>query len=358
MAPLAERPADVRSAIGSADHRPRGAAYIEALQGAQSPEDVRAQLAAAIHYQDPHAAVLAQRRAKEERQRAERDEAARLEAARQIVREQLGEWSKDSRTRLEQLQPEGDRERGDAKRLGQHGWAVARLAATGSPRDLAYAVQQMMMEAPEEVVGCWVVEAMGLNASGVALRQLHSTKGRRKLVRSYVLWRCGDNTRLRQIAGSPSRRTVRGVKRVPQRLLARVAAVGGRPWHRSTTTRDANEAHKAGLFRRVRLPQALVHESERCGPSEQVVSRYWMELPRQPRRTGRSDDPTQLASFLAGCGVDSSNAAPDAYAWVREQAKQALVYAVHAVKTVRRAAAELASVPGLLRPLQTSPPTA
>jgi hypothetical protein len=318
---------------------------------------LRAELAAAIHYQDPHAAAAAARSAKEERQQAERDEAARRETARQLVREQLGHWTKDSRARLEQIEPEGDREARDAKRIGRHVWAVARLAACGSLRDLAYALEQMMLSTPIEVVGCWIVEAMGLSVAGIALRQLFSSKARRKLVRSYVLWSAGENTRLRQIAGSPSRRTVRGVKRVPQTLLARVAAIGGRPWHRSTTTRDANESHAAGLFRRVRMPASIAHESERCGPSSQVVSRYWMELPRQPRRTGRSDAPTQLGSFLANCGADTS--VPDAFAWVREQGKQAIVYALHAIATVR-GVVQRANVPGLLAPIQTStsPPAA
>lgn len=346
------------SSMPAAAPRARGAAYIEALQRSHSPEDWNQrqdELAAAIGYKDPHAAARAARREREQRERDAELEAAEREAARQVIREQLGEWTKDSRQRLEQTKPEGATEERDAKRLGPHVWAVARMAACGSLRDLAYAVQQMQALAPMEAVGCWVIEAMGLRVDGTAQRQLHSPKGRRKLVRSFVLWCSGSNTRLRKIAGSPSRRTVRGVLRVPQRLLARIAAIGGKPWHRSTTTRDANEAHAAGLFRRVRLPAAIAHESERCGSSGQVVSRYWMELPRQPRRSGRSDEPTQLGSFLESRGADAD--APDAFAWVREQAKQALVYAMHAVKTVR-GAVERASVPGLLLPLQTASPPA
>jgi hypothetical protein len=285
-----------------------------------------------------------------EREALERDARSARERARQLIREQLGDWTRDSRKRLEQLKPETKGDERDAKRLGQRVWAIARQASMGSSRDLAYALEQMMTCAPIEAVGCWVVEAMGMGENGVALRQLYSPKARRKLVRSFVLWMAGENTRLREIAGSPSRRTIRGVKRVPQNLLARIAAIGGKPWHRSTTTRDANESHAAGLFRRVRMPRELAHESERCGSSKQVVSRYWMELPRQPRKRRRMDPPDALGSFFAGAGV-----ADDPLGWVRDHAKHAIVYAMQAVATVRVRLGELVTVPGMLAPLQHAP---
>lgn len=339
------------------EHGARGCRHCECVVGwelgGEQPTAAErlAELKAAIGYKDPHAAARASRQARALALEDEKEQARSRELARQVVREQLGDWTKDNQRRLEQMAPQTVREGTDAKRLGKRVWAIARQASQGSVADLAYAIQQMQTCAPVEAVGCWVVEAMGLQASGAALRQLHSTKARRKLVRSFVLWMSGENTRLRKVAGSPSRRTVRGVKRVPQNLLARIASVGGKPWHRSTTSRDATESHDAGLFRRVRMRRDLAHESERCGTSGQVVSRYWMELPRQPRRHGRKDLPDQLGAFFQGAGV-----ANDELAWVREQAKHAIVYAMQTVTTIKHRLAELACIPGMLAPLLRTPP--
>jgi hypothetical protein len=308
------------------------------------------ELRAAAGYKNPGARALEMRAERDERDRERRDQARQLEAARSVIREQLGDWTKDERKRLEQMQPIGEDEIRDAKRLGKRIWAISRQTSTGSARDLAYAIEQMLTCAPVAAVGCWIVEAMGMREDGKALRQLYSPKARRKLVRSFVLWMAGDNCRLKYIAGSPSMRWVRGVKRVPQRLLARIAGVGGGVWSRSTVTRDANEAHEAGLYRRVRLPVALAHESERCGKSGQVVSRYWMELPKQPQRKSRFALPEPVGSSLAGkCLAD------DPLAWVSEHAKNAIVYAMHAVTTVRRGVAGLVTVPGMLAPLLHAP---
>jgi hypothetical protein len=216
------------------------------------------------------------------------------------VRGDLGQWSPDSETRCEQTTPATMEEERDAKRLGRRGWALSRLGTNGGLRDLAYVVEQIRLEVGDAVLGCWVADAMGLARDGrSARRQLHSQKARRKLFRSYVLWRCGSYGPLSDFAGSPSSRRVRGVKRCPQRLLARVLAVGGKPWSRATTTRDASEAHKTGLCRRIRLPADVAPEEERAGASGQVVSRYVFELPslRLPRR--RPDRMVQLAGALS-----------------------------------------------------------
>lgn len=310
------------------------------------------ELREAIGYKAPATRAAELRAEREDRKAAEKEEQRLRELARQRIREQLGSHTQDCARRLEQCVPESAHEIRDAKRLGKlgkHVWAICRLISTGSPRDLAYACARMETLAPVEAVGCWVVEAMGMTSEGVAVRQLHSQKARRKLARSFAQYSAGENTRLRQVAGSPSRRVVRGVYRLPQKLLARITAPGGggRPWSRATTTRDANEAHIAGLWRRVRMRRELTHESERCGASGQVVSRYWMELPRQPRQQRRTDLPHALDSFFSGLGVSN-----DSLGWVREQGKQAIVYALQCVTTVRRAAAELACVPRLLEPLQ------
>jgi len=291
--------------------------------------------------------------AREREQREAAEEEARLnEHALQVARAQIGQWTKDSAARLEQMQPSTPAEVADAKKLTPHVWAVCRLASCGGLNDLAYAVQQMALCVPDEVLGCWVVFAMGMRADGTALRQLYTPKARRLLVRCFALWSGGHNMRLRQIAGSPSRRTVRGVKRLPQTLLARLAAIGGKRWHRSTTTRDAGESHTAGLWHRVRLPRDKAHPSERCGPSEQVVSRYWMELPKL--RVGRRDDPpATVGAVAARSGVESSSA----HSWVRQHAKQAIRYAVRAVEIIRRAG-DFVAVPALMHPLQAAdPPT-
>lgn len=313
-----------------------------------------AELKAAIGYRQPADQAARVRDERAERQARERAAAAERERARQLIREQLGAWTKDTEQRFERLQPTTASDAASIRRFGREHWAISHMASNGSGQDLAYAIERMRLHAPTEAVGAWVVEAMGLelgpeleheHTNVIARRQLYTSKARRKLVRSFVLWIGGEETRLRQIAGSPSRRAVRGVKRVPQRLLAKMAAIGGRPWSRATTMRDANESHAAGLWRRVRMPHALAHESERCGASGQVVSRYWMELPRQPRQKRRTDQPTRLGF--------SGN---DALAWVREQGKHAVVYALHAVAVATRHVSELASVPGLLSPLIHAPP--
>lgn len=286
-------------------------------------------------------------------------------AARETIRGELGRWTNDARDRLAAMEPIEKDDRLLCKRLGRRVWAVGRMASTGSIGDLAYAVQQMAMSTPAEVFGCMVIEAMGLQPDGRALRQLHSSKARRKLVRSWVLWEAGSFGRLREFAGSPSRRIVRGVKRVPQTLLARLCAVGGKPWHRSTTTRDANESHAAGLWRRVRLPKLLAHESEQCGPSGQVVSRYFLEVPRFKRKRNKRershvDDSGKLGAVI---GVDPWGTTPQAprhavHEWAREIASESIVYACHAVALVPRRAAAHAYVPDLLLPLLTHAPPA
>lgn len=313
-----------------------------------------AELCAAIGYKSPDARALEHREELAHRKAVEREEAKAREQSRQLIREQLGQWTKDARERFKQLQPLNAVERTDVRRLGQHVWAICRQTVCGSLGDLAYAVQQMTTRAPLEAVGCWVVEAMGMTADGVAVRQLYSTKARRKLARSFAQWMAGENMRLRDVAGSPSRRTVRGCRRVPQTLLARITAAGDRPWHRSTTTRDANEAHAAGLWRRVRMRRELAHESERCGSSQQVVSRYWMELPRQPRRPRRTDTPVPLGAFWSGAGLADAIDSP--LEWVAEHAKHAIVYAMHSVRTARLRLLTRPTVGHLMSPLVHAPP--
>lgn len=290
--------------------------------------------------------------AERERQRLDAQHQADVIArAREAVRLELGEWTREARARADALQPNADHEHRAVRQLGRTVWVMSRLASAGSLNDLAYAVQHMALTMPAEAFGCMVIEAMGLAADGVAVRQLYSTKARRKLVRSYVQWSAGQYTRLREIAGSPSRRIVRGLKRVPQTLLAKLCAVGDRPWSRATTTRDAAESHRAGLWRRVRLPHDLAHASEQCGPSGQVVSRYWMETPRMMRRKG---DRTATLGGVLGRTNAQRQAVHD---WAREVAANAIVYAKHAIALVRGGLIQLAYVPELLDPVR-SPPTA
>jgi hypothetical protein len=335
LEPLPELPPSLRSVMLGGDVPP-----------------THAELLAAIGTKFPGQRALEQRAENEARKRRELEQRQQVEATRKVIRDELGEWTKEERKRLEQLKPETEHDQKDAKRLGKTEWAIARQASTGSARDLAYAISQMIARVPIEALGCWIVEAMGMQADGKAIRQLYSPKARRKLVRSFAMWTLGQNMRLRQIAGSPSRRTVRATKRAPQRLFARLAAVGGRMVHRSTTTRDANEAHAAGLYRRVRVPHSLAHPSECCGSSGQVVSRYWMELPRQLRPRSRMAAPDfQLGAFFEGCGIDE-----DPLGWVREHAQNAIVYAMRSVTTVRRRLGELVTIPGLLAPLLHAPP--
>jgi hypothetical protein len=318
----------------------------ELLEGPPSAAEFRQ----AIGYTNPRARDLELKAEHAEQKLRALEQAKQLEATRAVIRAELGDWTKEERKRLEQMKPQSAAEEKDYVQLGKNVWAISRQAATGSARDLAYAISQMLTLAPIEAVGCWIVEAMGLHADGTALRQLYSPKARRKVVRSFVLWMCGKNDRLRYIAGSLSRRVVRGVKRCPQSLLARIAALGGLPWSRSTTTRDANESHDAGLYRRVRLPHALAHESERAGPSGQVVSRYWMELPRQPKPKSRFALPEALGGVFKAAGVDE-----DPLGWVREHAKNGIVYALRSV-TTRRRCGELVHVAGMLAPLLHAPP--
>jgi hypothetical protein len=247
------------------------------------------------------------------------------------VRGDLGRWTTDSVRSLEQTAPHTAEEERDAKRLGRRGWAMARLAMCGALRDLAYVLERMRLEVGDEVLGSWVIEATGLQHDGrTARRQLHTLKARRKLVRSYVLWRCGSYGELRDYAGSPSTRRVRGVRRCPQTLLARVCAVGGRPWHRSTTTRDANEAHRSGLWRRIRLPQDVAPEDERAGPSGQVVSRYVMDLPEwRPRSVSRRHGRLQrLGGVLTATSRDTGE-------WVGWAARHACRLAVTSLEPLR-----------------------
>jgi hypothetical protein len=256
------------------------------------------------------------------------------------VRSELGRWTTDSVRSFQQTAPKTVEEERDAKRLGRSGWALARLAMCGAMRDLAYVLERMRLEVGDEVLGNWVIEAMGLQLDGrTARRQLHTLKARRKLVRSYVLWRCGSFGELRDYAGSPSARRVRGVRRCPQRLLARVCAVGGRPWHRSTTTRDANEAHRAGVWRRIRMPQDVAPVAERAGPSGQVVSRYVMELPEwHPPRAGRRDRLASLRGTLSGGSSPASE-------WVGWVARHACRLAMSAVDQLRGSALARAAAP-------------
>jgi hypothetical protein len=327
----------------------------ELMRGGDVMPPSSAELREAIGFKNFGAKALESKLERQTAKQREHEQRQQVEATRKRIRDELGEWTADNRRRLEELKPQTEQELKDSlwcfKRLGKNVWAISRLACTGSARDLAYAIAQMIALVPVEAVGCWIVEAMGIAADGASLRQLYSVKARRKLVRSFVLWMAGENCRLRHIAGSNSRRTVRGVKRVPQRLLARIAAVGGNPWSKSTTTRDANESHAAGLYRRVRLPHAIAHPSERAGSSGQVVSRYWMELPRQLKPRSRMAAPDhQLGGFFSGAGVEV-----DPLGWVREHAQNAIVYALHSVTTVRRRLGELVTVPGMLAPLRHAP---
>lgn len=326
-------------------------ARIAAIVGMPAP--LAASLAAHVGTVDPRAA--AQHQTEEERA-AEEDaaEEQRLtELALQDAKAQIGTWSRDSAQRLADLEPKTAEDVRDAKKLTPHGWAVCRLAMGGSLSDLAYAVQQMQLGGvPQEVFGVWVVLAMGMRNDGTALRQLYTAKARRLLVRCYALWCCGMNERLRNVAGSPSMRTVRAVKRLPQTLLARVAAIGGQSWHRSTTTRDAAEAHNAGVWRRVRLPKDKAHVSEHCGASGQVVSRYWAELPRLAR-SRRDDLPSSITSVVARSGVERSAA----HEWACQQARNALRYATRAVEILRKAG-DFVTITDLMQPLVNESPPA
>jgi len=317
------------------------------------PRPLATELAAHVGAVDPRAALLEQAERERSAAAAEAEDRRLNERAIQEARAQIGQWTRDSAQRLEAQKPVTEEDVRDAKRLSPHVWSVCRLAMGGSLSDLAYAVQQMALGVPAEVFGCWVAFAMGLRVDGtVALRQLYSEKGRRLLVRCYALWSGGNHTRLRHVAGSPSMRVVRAAKRLPQTLLSRVCAIGGRSWHRSTTSRDANEAHVAGVWRRVRLPREIAHASEQCGASGQVVSRYWCELPRV-RPSRRTDLPSTLASVVARSGVERSSA----HDWAAQQARNALRYATRAVQILRRAG-DWVTVPGLLEPLTAaeSPP--
>ncbi|HTU58921.1 MAG TPA: hypothetical protein VMF89_10820 [Polyangiales bacterium] len=280
--------------------------------------------------------------------RAEADAQARKEAQWRDVMEHtlaavrgtLGQWTPDSEKRFEQTQPETVEEEREAKRLGRRGWALTRLGVCGSLRDLGYVLEQIRLEVGNAVLGCWVVEAMGLRHDGTATRQLHSSKARRKLFRSYVLWRCGSYGALRDFAGSPSTLRVRGVKRCPQRLLARVLAVGSAPWSRATTTRDANEAHAARLWKRTRLPQDVAPAEERAGASGQVVSRYVMHLPSARIAPARADRTTLLAESLGGSPLAASETPME---WV---ARHAVRLAMHAVDLIGHAGARATAPPG------------
>ena len=247
-------------------------------------------------FADPEAASVDA----EAREREEAEWLAIAEHTLVAVRGTLGQWSRDSETRFEQTEPATVNEEGDAKRLGARGWALSRLGMCGSHRDLGYVVEQIRLEVGDAVLGCWVADAIELHRDGrSARRQLYSTKARRKLFRSYVLWRCGSFGPLRDYAGSPSTLRVRGVRRCPQRLLARVLAVGGVPWSRATTTRDANEAHSSRLWRRIRLPQDVAPAEERAGASGQVVSRYVMHLPVPHLPTKRAAKMVSLAGAMS-----------------------------------------------------------
>jgi hypothetical protein len=288
-------------------------------------------------FADPDEAAAA------EQARAREDAAWRevQEGVLAAVRGELGRWTTDSVRSLDATAPLTAEEHRDAKRLGRSAWAMARLAMNGALRDLAYVLERMRLEVGDEILGSWVIEAMGLQADGrTALRQLHALKARRKLVRSYALWRCGSYGELRDYAGSPSTRRVRGVRRCPQTLLARVCAIGGRPWHRSTTTRDANEAHRSGLWRRVRLPQDTAPEEERAGPSGQVVSRYVFDLPewRAPRARRHKTRMESLSATLGGASSDAGE-------WVGWVARHACRLAQTTLEQLRSAALARAAAP-------------
>jgi hypothetical protein len=325
-------------------------ARIAAIVG--MPQPLASTLAAHVGAVDPRRAAREQSEEEREAREAADEEQRLNELAIQEARAQLGTWSRDSAKRLDELQPVTVEDVRDAKKLTKHVWAVCRLAMNGSLGDLAYAVQQMQTGAPLETFGCWVVFAMGLRNDGTALRQLYSVKARRLLVRSYALWSGGMNERLRNVAGSPSLRTVRSVKRLPQTLLARVCALGGRSWHRSTTTRDANEAHIVGVWRRVRLPKEKAHVSEHCGASGQVVSRYWCELPRMAR-SRRDDLPSSITSVVARSGVERSSA----HEWACIQGRNALRFATRSVDILRRAGDHV-TIPDLMHPLIADSPPA
>ena len=113
--------------------------------------------------------------------------------------------------------------------------------------------------------------------------------------------------------------------------------------------------------RGVRLPKLIAHESEQCGPSGQVVSRYWLEVPRfQRKRTARERALVDATGQLGAVLSHASAPRRAVHEWAREIASESIVYAAHAVQLVTRSAAALAHVPELLMPLlsHAPPPTA
>jgi hypothetical protein len=342
-----EEALDQRRERQRADSMTQSLERIAKLTGAPAPE---AGLERFVAFKDPQAA----RAQDQERQQADAERRELLERSLEQVRAELGEWTKDSGERLQKLEQTAKSEP-DAKQLGTRGWALGRLTATGSTHDLAYALSQMLLEVPPETLGCWVIQAMGLTVDGRCTRQLYAPNARRKLARSYILFRCGRVGRLCEFAGSPSRRLVHGTVRCPQTLIARVCALGGKPWSRATTTRDATESHNAGLYRRVRLPKDVAHESERAGPSGEVVSRYWSEIPNQ-RRQARASRTSTLANVLG----NTSEVRTATVEWVRSIARHACQMAVSALGQTQCKRLQLAWIPGLMEPrlaVATAPPT-
>jgi hypothetical protein len=98
------------------------------------------------------------------------------------------------------------------------------------------------------------------------------------------------------------------------------------------------------------LPVEIAPERERSGPSGQVVSRYVAELPRS-NATTRSV--TSIADVL---GKPAAMEAATSVEWAQSVARHACRMAVAATGKLQRGLIELASVAGLLRPLNTAAP--
>lgn len=311
-------------------------------------------------------------------------ERAAAERELQQLQAELGSWSQDEEDELRQMEPRTAAEHEEASsrfgagREGAHLYAIARLAQEGSARGLAYALQCMLrvvgLHRPE-VIGGWVVNAMGLGHDGRCERQLWTQLARRLLNRQFAIWVQGRYERQCDVAGSRSAKLVRGTRKVTQRWLSGVCRYGAHRWSRRTMARDASYLHRRGAVRRVRLPVDVAPKDERSGPSGQVVSRYFSFVPMagaRSERRGAAAALGELASKLAGSGRADLQARLE---WVRDVAAHALCFCVGAVPhhtvirtrntpagprevayRARRSADTWPVVPGLMEPDATAPP--
>lgn len=287
---------------------------------------------------------------------ADQEAAEEISAARRSlndVRAKLGTWTRDSARRLEEQTPEDAEQAAARDRLGAGTWAVCRLAMTGNQLDLAYALDCMlrMMGGRVEVLGAFVCQAMGLGWDGHCERQLWTCKARRQLVRSFAAFKLSQPQRRKDIEPrSTSDVVVRGLRRCPQKLLAKVCAIGDLVWSRSTTARDASDSHRWGVWKRIRLTVELAPAEERSGPSGQVVSRYSMAA---QLHGGAGRGLKQLSAIAAKLTKSDGAGSADqiARAWVREVGEHAIRFACGLVPQLDRLRfAAFPFVQGLMEP--------